>query len=219
MMPKIVLITPDRNDRPELLEHCKYQMERQTMKCEHLIINYEGKPGVVDIVPRVKEGIRQATELRADYLLIIENDDYYPDNYVETMAKYLKRFGIVGSDRTIYYSLQFNCLKVLGHPGRASLFLTGFEIDCMKHFPWPDETMLYFDIYLWQRISARRGFAHFICPPVGMKHGSGFTPGNFHNGVVNGKSMKGMIEDPQRKWLQGHVRKESFEFYQKFMPL
>lgn len=216
MTPKIVLITPDRNDRPELLEHCKYQMQRQTVKAEHLIINYEATPGVVDIVPRVKEGIRQAKELGADHLLIIENDDYYPDNYVETMLKCLKRFGIVGCDRTIYYSLQYNCLKIMAHPGRSSLFLTGLEIACMKHFPWPEDTMLYFDIYLWQKIAARRGYAHFPSPPVGMKHGSGFTPGNFHNGVVNGRAMKGMMPDPDRKWLRSHIRKESFEFYEQF---
>lgn len=217
MSGKIVLITPDRNDRPELLDHCRYQMGLQTMKAEHLIINFEPKPGVVDIVPRVKEGIRQAQSLSAEYCLIIENDDYYPDNYIEIMAKYLDRFGIVGSNRTIYYSLQFNCLKIMNHPGRSSLFLTGFRIDALKLFSFPADTMLYFDIFLWENIKARKGFASFPYTPIGMKHGLGFTPGNFHNGIVNGKKMNGMMQDPQRKWLQAHTRKESFEFYQNFM--
>jgi hypothetical protein len=218
-MKKIVLITPDRGDRPELLSHCMWQMERQTVSpLKHLVINYPGISGVVDIVPRVKEGIKQALELGAEFVLIIENDDYYPDNYVETMSKLMERDDIIGSDRSIYYSLQSNCMKIFCHPGRSSLYLTGFRPDMMADFKWPDDTMLYFDIHLWNNFKGKRGFAQFTSKPIGMKHGQGFTPGNYHNGVVNGKAMKNMMMDPARQWLKNNTRPESFEFYKQFHP-
>jgi hypothetical protein len=91
-MKKIVLITPDRNDRPELLEHCKYQMLRQTLRpYDHLVVNFDAVQGVVDIVPRVKKGIKIAGEMGADSCCIIENDDYYPDNYLEVSAAALEK--------------------------------------------------------------------------------------------------------------------------------
>jgi hypothetical protein len=219
MTPKIILITPDRKDRPEFLEHCRYQMEIQTVKADkHLVINFDPTPGVVDIVPRLIMGLAIAKEMKFDYCLIIENDDYYPGNYIETVIKYLDRFDIVGVDKSIYYSLQHNCLKTLNHPGRSSLYLTSFRTESMSGFEWPELTMLYFDIYLWQKHTGRKGFINFPYSPIGIKHGNGFTPGNFHNGVVNGKLMKDMINDPGREWLRMHTREESFDFYQSLMP-
>jgi hypothetical protein len=88
----------------------------------------------------------------------------------------------------------------------------------MKNFPWPEDTMLYFDIHLWNFHKGRKGFVRYSESPIGLKHGNGFTPGNFHNGVVNGKKMNGMIPDPGRNWLKLHTRRESFEFYQKLIP-
>lgn len=217
-MKRVVLITPDRNDRPELLEHCKWQMKRQTVQAyDHLVINYDPVPGVVDLVPRVRMGVNIAKDLKADYCLIIENDDYYPDNYVEVMTRHLDVFDIAGAERSIYYSLQQNCMRIFQHPGRASLFITGFRTSAMEKFNWPADTLLYFDIYLWEKINGRRGFVNFPQSPIGMKHGVGFSPGNYHNGIVNGKKMKGMIEDKNRQWLKSHTRKESFEFYQNYM--
>jgi hypothetical protein len=219
MKNKILLITPDRNDRPELLEHCRYQMSRQTVRpYDHIVVNFEAVPGVVDIVPRIRKGVTIAQQLGADICMIIENDDYYPDNYVEVVQRHLERFDVTGCDESIYYSLQGNCMRTFRHPGRSSLYLTSFRTDAFKCFTWPEDEMLYFDLYLWTTIPGRRGFINFPYTPIGMKHGSGFSPGNYHNGIVNGSGMKGMVQDPGRNWLKKHTRKESFEFYQSFMP-
>lgn len=216
MNNRIALITADRGDRPEFLKHCIYQMTRQTVKADiHLIINSPGKPGIVDIVPRIRHGIAEAKDFNAKYCLIIENDDYYPDDYVETVVKFLERFDLVGMPMTKYYSLQQNSWKDMVHPGRSSLYLTSFRTEAMTDFAWPADDLLYFDIHLWQHFRRSRGFInHFKQVPIGMKHGKGFSPGNFHNCVVNGKKMNNMTADPGRAWLKSHVRPESFEFYQ-----
>lgn len=53
-------------------------------------------------------------------------------------------------------------------------------------------------------------------PPIGIKHGIGFCPGNYHNGIVNGHQAKDMHEDKNMRWLERRIRPESFEFYQKY---
>jgi hypothetical protein len=50
-----------------------------------------------------------------------------------------------------------------------------------------------------------------------MKHGTGFCPGNYHNGIVNGKPAKNMNNDDNLMWLKEHVRPEGFEFYKKMI--
>lgn len=219
MRPRIALITADRNDRPKLLEHCVWQMKRQTLKAdEHFIINYPGKKRVVDIVPRIKHGLKLAEYSKCDICLIIENDDYYPDNYVEVMAGILSKHDLAGVDSTIYYSAQYNMYKTFEHKGRASLFLTGFRTDSMRDFKWPADDMLYFDIYLWESHRGKKGFIQLPIPAIGMKHGTGFSPGNFHNGISNGRPVRNMIPDKKRVWLKAHVRPESFIFYQRNLP-
>ena len=99
----IAIITPDRGDRPEFLDHCRYQVQRQTVKyLHHFVIDFAPLEGVVDIVPRIKEGLKQAAENGFRYVMIFENDDYYPDNYVEKMQRFLmSSHALVGLDETM----------------------------------------------------------------------------------------------------------------------
>jgi hypothetical protein len=214
---KIVLITPDRNDRPEFLEHCKQQMKGQTVQGPlHLVVNYDPVPGVIDLVPRVMEGLDVARKMGYEYAFIIENDDYYPQDYIERMIPLFQAADMIGIDRTIYYSIQYRSYKVLPHPGRSSLFCTGFRIGVLDRFRWPPKSTLYFDIPLWKH-QCSKAFASMENMPVGIKHGKGFCPANFHNGVVNGRPMKKMTDDRSLMWLRRNVTEESFSFYKSLM--
>jgi hypothetical protein len=219
-MSKIALITPDRNDRPEFLEHCRFQMSRQTLKAgAHFIINYPEKESVIDIVPRIKKGIKIAIDEGFEYCFVIENDDYYPDNYIEKMMfwfNHLPALVLAGLLQTTYYSLQNKSWRVLSHPGRSSLFCTAFRISGLKDFKWPDNDLLYFDIHLWA-YNCPKKIIILGHPPIGIKHGIGFCPGNYHNLIVNGKPAKNMHADNSLDWLKKRVRPESFEFYKKMM--
>lgn len=214
---RICLITPDRNDRPELLEHCIWQMQQQTMGAgDHFVVNFPGEEGVVDIVPRIKLGIEAAKKHGYDYCLIIENDDYYPNDYIEKMNRYFDYGSLIGIDRTVLYSIQYPGYRISSHPGRASLFCTGFKISDLDNFQWPDDTTLYFDIPLWLH-RCNKAFAVLPNGPIGIKHGTGFCPGNFHNGICNGKPMGKFVDDRSFEWLKSQVRKKSFDFYSKLM--
>jgi hypothetical protein len=211
---KLCLITPDRNDRPEFLEHCKWQMERQTVRAgHHYIINDKPRSqSEVDIVPRIKLGMAMALRDGFESCLIIENDDYYPDDYVARMSEYLHQSLMVGIDQTVYYNIQQPSFRRLFHAGRSSLFCTGVNMKAIEDYQWPENGLLYFDIHLWKH-TCWKVFQAFTYGPVGIKHGTGFCPGNFHNGIVNGKPAKGMIDDRDYHWLKSQVRAESFEFY------
>ena len=215
---RICLITPDRNDRTAFLEHCKWQMERQTLRAgHHFIINNPAIEGVVDIVPRIRKGIAEAKKSGSEYCLIIENDDYYPDDYIENIIKYFSRgTSMVGIDHTTLYSLQYQAIRSSIHPGRASLFCTAFKISGLDNYVWPEDTLLYFDRHIWKH-HCKKEFAFFQNPPIGIKHGVGFCPGNFHNGISNGKPMRNFVDDRNMDWLKSHVRRESFEFYRSIM--
>jgi hypothetical protein len=219
-MSNIALITPDRGDRPEFLDHCRWQMERQTIKnLMHFVIDDPGIDGVVDIVPRIRKGIQLAKDGGFEYCFIIENDDYYPDNYIEAMMVYFNHSSgtdLLGLDRTIYYSLQSKSWKILPHLGRSSLFCTAFKISGLSNYRWPNDQLLYFDMHLWAH-NCRKKLVSLAQVPIGMKHGTGFCPGNYHNGIVNGKKVRNMNTDGNLGWLKKRVRPESFEFYSKII--
>ena len=213
---RIAAITPDRGDRPEFLEHCIMQMKRQTMPVEHIVVGYAGKEGVIDIVPRIRHGINIARMKGIDLCLIIENDDYYPDNYAEKMSQcFSSGAALIGLEETIYYSLQNRSWRNFLHLGRASLFCTGFRISGLQEYVWPDDQLLYFDMHLWKADVSKK-LIQINHPPIGMKHGAGFCPGNYHNNLVNGKQASGMRPDDKMAWLQRRIRPESFEFYRDY---
>ncbi len=213
------VIIPDRNDRPELLEHCKMQLKRQTLQpAETFIINEESKR-FPDLVWRIKKGIEICRQSEIPYAMIMENDDYYPDEYLENM--YNPEYDFVGIGTTIYYHL-FNrgILRMThGYEFRSSLFCTGFRIGALDNFVWPANKEVFLDLHLWKYADLNnllRVFLYQFNPgilpdfiPIGIKHNFGLVGGNGHN--PNYPYPEHDTED--YSWLKKHVRKESFDFY------
>jgi hypothetical protein len=186
-MEKFCLITPDRADRPEFIAHCLYQMERQTIKPgDHFIINDKPVNDEPDLIPRVRLGIEKARAAGYDIVFIIENDDYYPDNYLENMMNAfasVPELEAVGVFETLYYHIFEQGYKLHKHPERSSLFCTAFRISSLDRFEWPDNKEVFLDLVLWQY------FKRYACLtlrtdniPVGIKHGVGLCGGKGHNG-------------------------------------
>lgn len=91
-MTSFALITPDRNDRKELLQNCIRQVDRFHFKAPHFIINYRADSEDCDIVPRIKKGIQKAKEIGAEWAVIVENDDFYGSDYLDRIIPYMKDF-------------------------------------------------------------------------------------------------------------------------------
>ena len=117
---KIAAITPTRGDRPQFLAHCKYLMQQQTRQPDkHYIIDYEPISTEPDLVPRIKKGIELAKADGMDYIFIIEEDDFYPPNYINDIINEYHYLDVVGENPTMTYHLKTNKYNILNHTPRS----------------------------------------------------------------------------------------------------
>jgi hypothetical protein len=176
---KFVALTPDRSDRPELLELCEWQMKRQTMMVEHRVINYPPESRLCDLTQRVRRGCQEAKEDGIDYAIIIENDDYYPVDWIEQVHSSLEELAPVdfmGIPGTTYYNIWNRSWQGGEHAAHATLFCTTINTDLPTEV-WPKDSKVSLDLYLWRTAIKRFGLVakYFDVPnrPIGIKHGMG----------------------------------------------
>lgn len=225
----IHLLTADRQDRQLLLGHCNAQVEG--MKCagyggfRHWVINEEPRNQRPDLTARIQKGFNEVNQWRIDaddyrrrnnqdhdfdgpdWIFIVENDDYYPADYLAAFIPYMRGFDFIGSDRTIYYNLRNRTWEETHHPNHSSLFCTAFRVSAMADFKWHQAHPVFLDLDIWKY--ARRFRRKFIdTGAIGIKHGMGLCGGKGHVQVFPNK-------DPDLTWLQSRVDPASFEFYSK----
>lgn len=200
-------ITPTRGDRPQFLEFCKHQLSRMKVKPDHsYFINQPPQTSFPDLIPRVREGLRQAKLDGFDYAFIVEDDDFYPADYFERMG--LNGHDFVGGLTTTYYNIKDRRYQLLHHDGRSSLFTTGFKMSALDDFKWDrfKDTDTRLDISIWEHARRTRR-KYVITGAVGIKHGLGLCAGGGHY-----KELK--VSDPDMTWLKANVDTEAFTFYQ-----
>ena len=209
-MRNVCVIIPDRGDRQEFTRHCLFQLSEQTIQPDKIyLINDSPKDEAPDLVPRIRWAVELARDDGMEYALIIENDDYYPDDYLESMTP--GGHAIIGIDRTFYYSLRTPGYRLMYHPGRSALFCTGIRLSLLDDFAWPEDHAINLDKRIWDHASKHS--KSFITPrqmPIGIKHGIGLCAGHYHR---NGFGRHAHTDDPDMEWLRSRVREESFEFY------
>lgn len=209
----IHFLTPDRGDRPELLKHCKEQVLRMHpsgLLGHHWIISHTPPTDRPDLTDRIKKGchwIDSNVDI-GDWAFIIENDDFYPADYLNAFSPHLKDYDFIGSDRTIYYNIRNRTWEETHHPNHSSLFCTAFRVSAMSGFKWHQAHPVFLDLDIWKY--AKRFRRKFIdTGAIGIKgHGQGLCGGKGHVQTFPNK-------DADMSWLQSRVDKESFEFYSK----
>lgn len=202
-----LLLTPDRGDRKALLNHCKWQVDRFTTSIGgHLIINYTPeKPNQKDIKERVWSGYKEALSLGVDWIVIIENDDWYHPEYLHSVLRVADKSDFIGCEYSYYYNLVNKTWDKISHKGRSSLYTTAFRVEAMKNFAWHRAHDVFLDQNIWHY--AKRFRRTFIeAGAIGIKHGIGLTGGMGHQMVMQNR-------DPDMKWLEARIDKESMEFY------
>lgn len=202
-----MLLTCDRQDRPELLAHCKWQVGRFVSSFdEHLIVDYPAKSDRPDLTDRVKAGYEYAKVQGYDWVAIIENDDHYTKTYLHHILLKANESDFIGSEFTYYYNLKNRTWERSMHPNHSSLFCTAFRVSAMKDFKWNLANKVFLDVDLWKY--ARRFRRTFVeLPAIGIKHGIGLCGGKGHVQNLPNK-------DPDMKWLQSKTDEVSFNFYQ-----
>lgn len=207
---KIGVITPTCSpERKPFLDFLKQRMQNQTKQPdEWIIVDYPNESNKIDVAKRYKEGITQAFKKGCDFVLFMEDDDYYPNTYIETMVSGWVTAGmpnIFGVQETLYYHLKLNKFKKFSRTDHCSAFCTGvgrgvdFDI-C------PDHAKL-FDIRLWKANNENKATIKLEPgeKPVGIKHGLGLTGGVFHDENSNYPDNGLKLED--------YVDEEALSFY------
>jgi hypothetical protein len=202
-------IVPTR-DRPKCFANCKRQLDRQTLQPDNrYYMAFDPQSSDMDLVKRVRNGVELARKDGMDIVMIVEDDDSYPDDYFERFQPFFKDYEFFGDDSTTYYHLKNKTYRTWYHPNRASLFTTGFKISALNLFEWPADNEKFLDIRLWDY--ARRRKKKFVdTGAIGIKgHGEGKTGGKGH-------IMRLTNLDKDLSFLKSKVN-GSFEFYENII--
>jgi len=224
-------ITPDRGDRPALLENCRRQVEMINIisKCSwyQWPLNFilENNPPVskeCDIVPRVRHAVARARREGFTWAFIIENDDFYPSNYISNLFKgesfgqlpEWENYDFIGYQNTFYYNIKTRRYQRMEHETHSSLFCTGFRLSALDDFQWPPDDNPFLDIALWKHAKQKHRWKLLReeNPCVGIKgHGMGKMGGKGHRLELN-------RADPEMKWFRAKLNDEkAFEFYKSIV--
>lgn len=206
-MVTVGVLIPDRNDRQQFLEHLFKMLDNQTKQGFKIeLVNFKATSSAPDLTKRVRIGFERLKSMRCDCVLIMENDDYYSPNYIETMVYGWINAGkpeLFGTDYTYYYHIFKGAYRLLKHPNRASLMNT--LISCEINPEWCEDSEVYLDLHLWKQY---KGLTFSPIQPIaiGIKHGIGKCGGNGHHTM--------QMTNKENEILH-FISKESLEFYAK----
>jgi hypothetical protein len=210
---RIVVIVPDRGDRPEFMRNCQRMIEAQTISPVRVIyVDYPPKSTRVDITERYRAGYEIVNEMSdVDVIAFMENDDWYAPDYLEFMTQQWEiheKPELFGPVFTIYYNLRLKKYFKFLHIQQSSMMCTLMKPKL--NFNWPKDHDPYTDQWLWMGhngLKIRKTFepSRIVC--VSMKHGVGLTGGRFHTD----KLLRYINDD--EGFLQHTLDAESNKFY------
>jgi glycosyltransferase involved in cell wall biosynthesis len=212
---RIGVIIPDRGDRPDFLNNCLRMLYSQTIKSEHLhleIVNDTPLSDQCDITWRYRTGYERLRDKNLDVIALIENDDWYAPNYLETMLNEWEKQGnpdLLGTSYTIYYHIRLFSYFTMHHSQRSSAMSTLIKPDL--NFEWCADNDPYSDIHLWKTLNGKIFVPQkHIC--LGIKHGVGKLGGRSHID----KLERYINSDLDKKFIKEIMDKESFKFYSNY---
>lgn len=226
-MTRIAVLIPDRGDRTFFLHNCYRMMDRQTLlPVRMLIFNNPPRDEKIDLGWRYKIGYEMLSKDNIDLIALIENDDFYHPEYLETMAHEWEERGrpmLLGIDYTIYYHLKLKKYFYFKHYSRSSAMCTVIRPN-IPNIDWGPEHDPYTDMHLWTKVGLVPGDRIIFHPDnpicIGMKgHGVGKTGGVFHDKDLERFDMEDVIDDQDGKFLEqtiGQVDAEGLQFYKQY---
>jgi hypothetical protein len=211
---RIGILIPTRGDRPELLSFALNQMERQTRRPDTIeIVNDSPLSQDKDITWRYRLGCERLLKNGADVILLIEDDDFYSEDYLDTMVTAWEKNGnsqIFGIGETTYYHLGLRSFYQQRHPERASAFCTMLTANGINKMKWPKDNYSFTDIEFWKNIPGKT-FMPSKLIALGIK---GHNSGSLFGGIGHNSQWGGYKQtDLEMTWLKNIVDNKAFEFY------
>jgi len=201
---KIAVVVPtcDKERKP-FLNFLLKRIKNQTRRADHVFIIDHPNKGGIDITDRFKLGMDKAFDAGCDFIICMEDDDYYPLTYIGNMERaWLQndKPQIIGHFQTINYNIRDNTYRVVNRSDRASAYCTA--VGRNVNFDIREQI---WDVAAWMK---NDGVLVNIQPsPVGIKHGTGMTGGHTQSICT--------LKDTDKSILRKIVDKEAFEFYEK----
>lgn len=180
---KIGIVIPTCSpERKEMLGWVMDRMKRQTTPPDYIaLMDYPKIRKGPDLAERYKNGIKDCFERGCDFVLFIEDDDYYPIDYIETMFNHWiqnNKPHVIGCNETTYYHIFSRGWQNMKTSEHASAHGTavgrGVDIDSCN------DGNLYFDIEIWKRNSKNCKLVYFPNHCISIKHGIGLCGGGGH---------------------------------------
>lgn len=92
------------------------------------------------------------SKVRGDFIFVIEDDEYYAPQYLQTMMSAFTHSAIVGLSNAHYYKINMPGYSILRNFQHASLSQTAIRKDILQRLKDACNTgHFYFDIELWKR--------------------------------------------------------------------
>ena len=210
---KIAILTPDRGDRNEFNTQYMQTIEKQTMQPDRISwLRYAPKSDKVDITERYRIGYEALSKTDCDAILFMEIDDYYAENYIETIVYEWINVGkpdLFGTTYTYFYNIRTKEYFKFTHHQRSMAMATLIKPNL--NINWGADENPYTDVTLYSQLNYKLFTPEKpIC--IGIKHGIGLCGGAFHNTNMETYKTHG-TQDKNMDFLKQHVDKESFEFY------
>lgn len=215
---KIGILIPTRGDRTEFLKFALEQMDRQTLKPDVIeLVNDTPLSNDKDITWRYRIGCERLLSKDVDVVFLIEDDDYYADDYIECMVNAwdaAERPQIFGIGETTYYHLELSSYNHHMHHERASAFSTMLTAEGIRNMKWPADNYVFTDIELWKVLKGKTFIPH-KCLALGIKgHKSGALFGGMGH-IANRILYKN--RDLELNWLKSNINDTAFNFYKTYL--
>lgn len=153
-------------------------------------------------------------KVSGDYVFIIEDDEYYAPNYIESMLKLLETSVVAGISNDRYYHIKAKGYKVIGNWKHASLCRTALRSTAWKIlYQAVHSGEYYFDIDFWRRCREKEISMNLIANSslsVGIKG----MPGRA--GLGAGHAIVGYARDKDLTTLKDWLGND-FKYYQPFV--
>lgn len=214
---KIGVLIPTRGDRPRLLEHALLQIDRQTLKPDHIeVVADAPQSNQKDITWRYRIGCERLFAKGVDVVAFIEDDDYYSPEYLKLMTDAWEKNGkpdLFGIGETYYYHLGNKRWLHMRHPERASAMST-MTTKKVLDVQWPGNHESFLDIQLWRNVPNKKTTTFGRIISLGIK---GYGEGQLFGGIGHNK-LWAMYKnlDADLSWLKQAVGSD-IEFYNKIV--
>lgn len=237
-MSHITLITPT-GARQETFARCEYYMERQTYKdpIHWIIIDDAAPPTPVSLDPKgnieqqyvrgpvawtphintqrpnMHEALQHVRE-DSEAIFIIEDDDYYAPEYLETLMWLLGRYEVVGEANNKYYAIQSRSYREWKNLTHASLCSTGMRYSIFQTlYDAVNSGELFMDMAFWRK-TFERGHKNALIINLNIGVGMKQLPGRHGIGAGHDPELQQFIADPGFDMLKRWIPiEEDVEWY------